>query len=251
MSLFKTLFPLKWPEMIRLYHHWLEHNLNRAVAARWVLQLLDADAMLALNAARSSISRFVEIGCGAAIPSIAIARLGRRDVSAFDVDLEMVRVARKMINLAGVDVALECRDFHYVRLCGGKDWIWIAAKPRGVHDKKRLLECIVKEGIKEKAGLALVPAYGPDPDQSAYRRGCEKLVCRLWNAGYGVTMQRLSPWFPLQGIVALQHGNRQGEETYKAARELSPGRLHQDGQKPLSQEPRNNNSQATPMIQKP
>lgn len=193
--------------MIRLYHCWLEDSLNRAVTAHWVLQLLDADAMLALHVARSSVSRFVEIGCGAAIPAIAIARLGGRHVSAFDVNLDMVRLARKMANLASVDVALECRDFHYVRLPGGKDWIWIAVKPRGVDGKKRLVERIVTKGIERETGLALVPAFGPEADPVAYRRSCEKMVCRLRNRGYGVTTRRLSPWFPLQGIVALPDGS--------------------------------------------
>ncbi|MBN1197379.1 MAG: class I SAM-dependent methyltransferase [Candidatus Aminicenantes bacterium] len=181
----------------------MENSLHRAVSIGWVLQLMDADAMLAIHILRNPTSRFIEIGCGAAIPAIVLARLGRRDVSAFDASLEMVRLARKMVNLAGVKIELACRDFYYCPLCGGKDWIWIAAKPRGADGQKKLLDHIIARGILRKTGLALVPAYGPDPDPRAYRRVCDEVSGRLQSCGYGVTMRRLSTCFPLQGIIAL------------------------------------------------
>ncbi len=202
MSLMATLFPEKWAGLLRIYRLWLEDHLKRPIPADWVGRLMDADARLAASAFRNPVYRCVEIGCGAAIPAIVAARLGAKEVIAFDVSAEMVRLARRMAIYAGAEVHPLCRDFDDFQLPGGTEWMWIAVKPRDNAARGNLLERILEKGIRMKTSLALVPAFGPGTGIVNYRSGCDQAVNRLRTCGYTVHVERLAADFPLRGIVA-------------------------------------------------
>jgi 16S rRNA (adenine1518-N6/adenine1519-N6)-dimethyltransferase len=66
--------------------------------------------------------RVLEIGAGTGALTAALVRLGA-DVTAFDVDPEMVAVLRSRADLGGVDVQLaDALHFDYVGWAGAREW---------------------------------------------------------------------------------------------------------------------------------
>jgi len=187
-----------------IYQQWLEGKLGRNISNETVVMLMEADIAVGRLVCERGLDGVLEIGCGFALPSIVIARLGgAKEITAFDLDLDLLNKARKMVAASGERITLDCRDFDCIAPPAGPGWGWIAVKPRGVDGGDGLMERIVVRGVQRQVSLVLVPRYGPEAHSDAYGRRCRGLAERLRGYGYGVEVHRLHKRLPLQAVVAM------------------------------------------------
>ena len=199
----QKVFRDRWPGMRAFYLDWLRRETGREIPEISVNRLIEADVIAGLQFCRAEFQGFLEIGCGAALPSLTIRSLGRSHVRAFDVNLEMVAKARGMARAAGVSLSVSCRDFDFHQWPGGGSWMWIAVKPRDPIGGDAFMQRIVARGMSQGVGLGLVPRYGPERNAGDYKQRCANLAERLKNRGYAVTVRRLEKDLPLVGILAI------------------------------------------------
>lgn len=197
--------------MVAVYQAWIQKELGRDVAEWRVIALMDADLMFGKRLFRTGISNYLEIGCGLALPSIAVMRLGGCNVRAFDISMDIVNVARRMRDAAGMNFPLGCLDFNHSRIDTREKSVWYANKPMGMGGGEDLLWRILVRGIRKRVSLALVPRYGAEDNGKGYHALCQRVVKRMRLGGYETQWGKLHPEMPLRWILAHPGRKREGK----------------------------------------
>ena len=148
---------------------------------------------------------FVEIGCGLAIPSLTLARLGRTGVRAIDIDHKVLACAEDLKNRLGCELEIQCSDIFENRPELQKGELLIAEKPASY--KKSILE--VEYNIRnwcaiEGHNLALIPSYMGTDTVASYSEKCEKYEKKLKQVGFKVENKQICEPLPFRWLIAIK-----------------------------------------------
>ncbi|MBW2632462.1 MAG: hypothetical protein JRC90_12045 [Deltaproteobacteria bacterium] len=203
ISRLKAIFPEDWQYILSIYKDFLSSTGSRNESL--ILILLEVGVKFGERLSQLSLNGFVEIGCGLAIPSLALAKLGRTGVRAIDVDPKVIACVEDLKNHLGCEMEVQCRDIFEDRPKLQRGELLIAEKPASY--KKSILE--VEYNIRnwcaiEGHNCALIPSYMGTDTVTSYSERCEKYEKKLKQVGFKVENQQICEQLPFRWIIATK-----------------------------------------------
>ena len=152
---------------------------------------------------------FVEIGCGLAIPSLTLARLGVEGGMAADVDPKVLSFVMDLTQLLECKLDVECRDVFENRPKLQKGQLLVAEKPASY--KKNILE--VEYNLSnwckiEGHNFAIIPSFLKDDTLDSYAERCGSYEKRLHQVGFEVENRKVIDLLPFRWLIATKRGWR-------------------------------------------
>ena len=207
VSRLEVIFPDDWQYILTIYKNFVYSTGARAATEKLLLTLLEVGVRFGERLSRLHPDGFVEIGCGLAIPSLTLAKLGHTGGRAVDIDPKVLSYAEDMSDRLGLGCALEfqCRDVFVDRPKLQKGELLIAEKPASY--KKNILE--VEYNIRnwctiEGHNLAVIPSFMDGDDLISYSLRCEKHEKKLRQVGFKVDNRQICEQLPFRWLIATK-----------------------------------------------
>jgi 2-polyprenyl-3-methyl-5-hydroxy-6-metoxy-1,4-benzoquinol methylase len=96
MSRLKAIFTDDWQYILEVYHKYICPPGDEPVSEKLLLILLEIGVRFGERLSQYQTNGYVEIGCGLAIPSLTLAKLGRSDILAIDIDPKIITKAEEI-----------------------------------------------------------------------------------------------------------------------------------------------------------
>ena len=203
----EAIFPDDWQYILTIYKNFVYSTGARAATEKLLLTLLEVGVRFGERLSRLHPDGFVEIGCGLAIPSLTLAKLGRTGGRAVDIDPKVISYAEDMSDRLGLGCALEfrCCDVFEDRPKLQKGELLIAEKPASY--KKNILE--VEYNIRnwctiEGHNLAVIPSFMDSDALISYSLRCEKHEKKLRQVGFKVDNRQICEQLPFRWLIATK-----------------------------------------------
>ena len=207
VSRLEAIFPDDWQYILTIYKNFVYSTGARAATEKLLLTLLEVGVRFGERLSRLHPDGFVEIGCGLAIPSLTLAKLGHTRGRAVDIDPKVLSYAEDMSDRLGLGCTLEfqCRDVFEDRPKLQKGELLIAEKPASY--KKNILE--VEYNIRnwctiEGHNLAVIPSFMDSDDLISYSLRCEKHEKKLRQVGFKVDNRQICEQLPFRWLIATK-----------------------------------------------
>jgi len=204
-SRLKSIFPKYWQYILKVYKDFLCSTGSQVANEDLILTLLEIGVRFGERISQLPMDGFVEIGCGLAIPSLTLARLGNAGVRAIDIDPRILARAEDLKNRLGCELEIQCSDIFENRPELQKGELLIAEKPASY--KKSILE--VEYNIRnwcaiEGHNLALIPSYMGTDTVESYSERCEKYEKKLKQVGFKVENKQICEPLPFRWLIAIK-----------------------------------------------
>ena len=205
ISRLKSVFPDNWEYIFDVYKDFLSTICLQDTNDTLILMLLEMGVEFGERLSRLHLNGFVEIGCGLAIPSLTLAKLGRAGVKAIDIDPKVIACAEDLKNYLGCELELQCRDIFENRPKLQGNELLIAEKPASY--KKSILE--VEYNIRnwcaiEGHNLAIIPSFLDTDTLTSYSERCEKYGKKLKQVGFKVENHQICEQLPFRWLIAVK-----------------------------------------------
>jgi len=128
MSTLKTIFSDDWQYISHVYKNFLRTIGIQTATENLQFALLEIGVKFGKRLSQLKPNRFVEIGCGLAIPSLTLAKLGKRRVKVIDIDPKVLTYVEDLKNRLGCELEIQCSDVFKNRPKLQKDELLIAEK---------------------------------------------------------------------------------------------------------------------------
>jgi len=206
-SRLRAVFPRDWRYVLDVYKDFLASTGARAVNSEdTLLALLEVGVRFGERISRLHVNGFVEIGCGMAIPSLALARLGHTKGRAIDVDPEVLARAEDLKRRLGCELKIECRDVFEDRPELWNGDLLIAEKPASYKKNVLEVEYNIANWCKiEGHDLAMIPSYLPEDTPARHSERCGTYERKLRQVGFKVENRRVCEPLPFRWIIAIKH----------------------------------------------
>ena len=203
-SRLKTIFPNEWEHILSVYKGFICFGVTQKADEGLLLTLLEIGVRFGERLSELHMNGFIEIGCGLAIPSLTLAKLGKSG-RAVDVDSEVIIYVQNLKNHLECNLKIECRDIFENRPKLKKRELLIAEKPASY--KKNILE--VEYNIAnwckiEGHHLAMIPTYSNDDTLLSYSEKCEKYEKNLKQVGFKVENRQVCKKLPFRWLIATR-----------------------------------------------
>lgn len=206
VSRLKTIFPDDWQYILKVYRNFLCSSGARATNEKLLLTLIEIGVRLGERISQLHPNGFVEIGCGLAIPSLTLAKLGHAGGKAIDIDAEILSFTENLRDRIECALEIECSDVFKNRpeLQNGK--LLITEKPASY--KKNILE--VEHTIRNWCAiaghnLAMIPSYMDTDTPISYSERCEKYEKKLRQVGFKVENNQACEELPFRWLIAIKN----------------------------------------------
>lgn len=201
----KAIFPDDWQYILSVYKGFISSTGSQVANEDLLLILLEIGVKFGQRLSRLKMDGFVEIGCGLAIPSLTLARLGNTGVKAIDIDPKILACAEDLKNRLGCELEIQCSNIFENRPKLQKRELLIAEKPASY--KKSILE--VEYNIRnwcaiEGHNLALIPSYLGTDTVESYSERCEKYEKKLRQVGFKVENQQVCEQLPFRWLISIK-----------------------------------------------
>ena len=110
MSRLKAIFPDDWQCILDVYKGFLCSIGPETATEELLLALLEVGVRFGERLSKVKPNGFIEIGCGLAIPSLTLAKLGNREVKAVDIDSIVLSLCEHLTKKLGCFLEFQCRD---------------------------------------------------------------------------------------------------------------------------------------------
>jgi len=207
MSRLKAIFPDDWQYILNVYQDFILSTGCQSVNEKLTFMLLEIGVRFGERLSQLQINGFVEIGCGLAIPSLTLAKLGSGHTAgmAIDIDPEILVFAEDLRDHLGCNLEFECRDIFRDRPKLQKGDLLIAEKPASY--KKNVLEveynirnwCVI-EGLN----LAVIPIYMATDTMASYSERCSIHEKKLRQVGFKVENKQICEPLPFRCLIATK-----------------------------------------------
>ena len=203
-SRLKTIFPNEWEHILSVYKGFICFGVTQKADEGLLLTLLEIGVRFGERLSELHMNGFIEIGCGLAIPSLTLAKLGKSG-RAVDVDSEVIIYVQNLKNHLECNLKIECRDIFENRPKLKKRELLIAEKPASY--KKNILE--VEYNIAnwckiEGHHLAMIPSYLNEDTLSSYPERCAKYEKNLKQVGFKVENRQVCEKLPFRWLIATR-----------------------------------------------
>lgn len=150
--------------------------------------------------------RFIEIGCGLAIPSLTLLKLGFSNGEAFDSHTNSIILGQRLNEDLGLNLEYTIQDFFKWKPKFYERPFLIADKPRGSEYDRlgnyHFEQSIVDFAIEKDSNLAIVPCKEEDMEEKTYLERCNSYIEVLESKGYQVNITKASPVWIDRVIIA-------------------------------------------------
>jgi len=203
ISRLKSVFPDDWEYILKVYKGFL--STTAAQNENLLLMLLGMGVEFGERLSQLSLNGFVEIGCGLAIPSLTLAKLGHTGVRAIDIDPKVIACVEDLKNHLDCELEIQCCDIFENRPELQKGELLIAEKPASY--KKSILE--VEYSIRnwcaiEGHNLAIIPSLLDTDTLISYSERCEKYEKKLKQTGFKVENRQICEQLPFRWLIAVK-----------------------------------------------
>ena len=205
MSRLKAIFPDNWQYILEVYHRFICPPGSKPVNEKLPLILLEIGVRFGERLSQYQTNGFVEIGCGLAIPSLTIAKLGFSDVLAIDIDPKVVSKAAAIKEHADCDFEIRCADIFIDRPKLQKDQILIAEKPASYKRNTLEVEYNISNWCKiEGYNFAIIPTFLGTDTPDSYSERCAKYEKKLRQVGFKVENKQACEQLPVRWLIAVK-----------------------------------------------
>jgi hypothetical protein len=205
MSRFKAIFPNDWRHILKVYHKFICPPGSKPVHEKLPLILLEIGVRFGERLSQYQANGYVEIGCGLAVPSLTIAKLGRPDVLAIDIDPEVVSKAETIKEEIGCDFEVRCGDVFEDRPKLQKGQMLIAEKPASYKKNTLEVEYIISNWCKiEGHNFAIIPTFLNTDTLDSYSERCAKYEKKLRQVGFKVENKQACDELPVRWLIAVK-----------------------------------------------
>ena len=201
----KAIFPEDWQYILTSYKNFLSFAESKDVNENLLLILPEIGVKFGERLSRLQLNGFIEIGCGLAIPSLTLAKLGHTEVKALDIDPKALACVEDLKNHLGCELEVQCRDIFKDKPKLQRDELLIAEKPASY--KKSVLE--VEFNIRNRCAIeghncALIPSYLGTDTPVSYSERCEKYEKKFKQAGFKVENHQACEQLPFRWLIAIR-----------------------------------------------
>ena len=205
ISRLKAIFPGDWQYILDVYKGFISSTGSQVANEDLFLTLLEIGVKFGERLSRLNLNGFVEIGCGLAIPSLTIARLGHAGGKAIDIDPKVLACAEDLRNRLGCKLEIQCCDIFENRPKLQRGELLIAEKPASY--KKSILE--VEYNIRnwcaiEGHNFAIIPSCLNTDTIASYSERCGKYEKKLKQVGFKVENQQICEQLPFRWLIAIK-----------------------------------------------
>jgi len=200
----KTIFPEEWSFFVKNYRNYLNEVGNYEISSYKILDLIEMGVLFGERVFEMSFERYVEIGCGMALPSITISKLGGNNVIAFDIDMTVLNFTKKNIERCKANIDIGLMDFNFSRIDSHKNEIWIAEKPNNWKTFENFELNILKKAISKNVNIAIAPTINYNNSKLSvknYIQKCKNIELRLKKYGYEVENAEITKGFPIRWVI--------------------------------------------------
>ena len=205
MSRLKTIFPDHWQYILEVYGRFASSWSTEPVGERLLLILLEIGVRFGERLSNYRKSGFVEIGCGMAIPSLTLAKLGCSDIRAIDIDSKVVSHAQSIREEVGCDFQIQCADVFKDRPKLQNGQMLIAEKPASYKKNTLEVEYNISNWCKiEGHNLAMIPTFLTSDTLDSYSERCAKYEKRLRQCGFKVENKQACDELPVRWLIVVK-----------------------------------------------
>jgi len=205
MSRLKAIFPNDWQYILKVYHKFICPPGSKPVNKKLPLILLEIGVRFGKRLSQYQANGYVEIGCGMAIPSLTMAKLGRPDVLAIDIDPEVVSKAEAIKEEVSCNFEIRCDDIFKNRPKLQKGEMLIAEKPASYKKNTLEVEYIIANWCKiERHNFAIIPTFLNTDTRNSYSERCAKYEKKLRQTGFKVENKQAVDELPVRWLIAVK-----------------------------------------------
>lgn len=201
----KAIFSSDWQYILDAYHGFLRTNGSKVAKKQVLLDMIEIGVRFGERLFKLSPNGFVEIGCGLAIPSLTMAKLGNTRGRAVDIDNKVIGHIELLKDHLGCNLEIQCRDIFVDRPHLDKGELLITEKPASY--KKNILEVEyhISNWCKiEGYNFAMIPSYLGTDSLGSYSDRCTKYKKKLRQVGFKVENKQISKKLPLRWLIAFR-----------------------------------------------
>jgi len=205
MSTLKTIFSDDWQYISHVYKNFLRTIGIQTATENLQFDLLEIGVKFGKRLSQLKPNRFVEIGCGLAIPSLTLAKLGKRRVKVIDIDPKVLTYVEDLKNRLGCELEIQCSDVFKNRPKLQKDELLIAEKPASYKRNILEVEYNISNWCKiEGYNFAMIPSYLNEDTLISYPERCRKYEKKLKQVGFNVENKRIHDKLPFRWLIATK-----------------------------------------------
>ncbi|MCD6347074.1 MAG: hypothetical protein J7L96_06620 [Bacteroidales bacterium] len=205
MSKMESIFKDEWQYILEVYSKFICPPGSKTVNERLPAILLEMGVRFGERLSQYQMNGYVEIGCGMAIPSLTIAKLGCRDVLAIDIDSKVVLKANQIKEKVGCDFVIRCADVFKDRPKLQKGQMLIAEKPASYKKNTLEVEYIISNWCKiEGHNFAIIPTFMSTDTQDSYGERCAKYEKKFRQVGFNVENKQVCDELPMRWLIAVK-----------------------------------------------
>jgi len=205
MSRLKAIFGNDWQYILEVYQQAASPPGTEQFEDKLLLILLEIGVKFGERLSNYVTSGFVEIGCGMAIPSLTLAKLGRPDVLAIDIDSEIIAKAEAIKEKVGCDLEIRCADVFKDRPKLREGQMLIAEKPASYKKNALEVEYNISNWCKiEGYNFAIIPMFLTTDTRDSYFERCAKYEKKLRQTGFKVENKQACEELPVRWLIAVK-----------------------------------------------
>ncbi|GAI79810.1 unnamed protein product, partial [marine sediment metagenome] len=110
ISRLKAVFPEDWQYILSIYKDFLSSTGSQGASENLLLILPEIGVKFGERLSQLRLNGFVEIGCGLAIPSLTLAKLGHTAGKAIDIDPKILAHVEDLKDRLGCELEIQCSD---------------------------------------------------------------------------------------------------------------------------------------------
>lgn len=209
MTKLRMIFPGDWKHIMNAYKTFVASSGAGSTSERLLFAFVEVGVRFGERLAELEPQGFVEIGCGLAIPSLTLARLGIEGGKAVDVDPKVLSLVGKLTQQLGCNLDVKCSDVFQNRPKLQKGQLLVAEKPASY--KKNILE--VEYNLSnwckiEGQNFAIIPSFLKNDTLGSYAERCCRYEKRLRQVGFKVENRQVIAQLPYRWLIATKWGRR-------------------------------------------
>jgi len=201
----KAIFPDSWRYILDVYRRFISPPGSKLVNDKLPLILLEIGARFGERLSQYQGSGFVEVGCGLAIPSLTLAKLGCSDVTAIDIDPRILSEAEAIRDHVQCDFEIRCADIFKNRPKLQEGQMLVAEKPASYKENVLEVEYSISNWCKiEGHNLAIIPTFVRIDTRDSYAERCARYENKLRQVGFKVENEQACEELPIRWLIAVK-----------------------------------------------
>jgi len=204
-SRLKEIFSDDWEHILTIYKGFIYSAGAQSANEELLLILLEIGVRFGERLSQICSNGFVEIGCGLAVPSLTLAKLGIARGRAVDIDPKVLSCVEDLKNHLKCDFELVCSDIFKDRPKLQKGELLIAEKLASYKRSIFEVEYNIANWCKiEGHNLAMIPSYVDEDTLESYRQRCEKYEKKFRQVGFKVENKQVCEQLPFRWLIATK-----------------------------------------------